>query len=150
MVVTPVSFSPFMMLQWIGAAPLYLGKREAWTLTQPYLGISKIRWERIWPKATTTIRSGCISSSFAVNSSVLIFSGCSTGRLYSRAAAFTGDGWRLCPRPLGLSGWVTTAMISVFSCNTFKHGTAKSGVPINIVLILLISCPHSAGSWPHQ
>ncbi len=35
MVVMPVSFSPSMTHHWMGAAPLYLGSRDAWMLTQP-------------------------------------------------------------------------------------------------------------------
>jgi hypothetical protein len=38
-VVTPVVFSPFRIAQAIGAAPRYLGNREAWTLIAPHFGI---------------------------------------------------------------------------------------------------------------
>ena len=38
-VVTPVSFSPFINAQLIGAAPLYCGNKDAWRLNVPYFGI---------------------------------------------------------------------------------------------------------------
>ena len=49
MVVTPASFSPLSTAHWMGAAPRYFGRRDAWTLMQPSGGISRIRWERILP-----------------------------------------------------------------------------------------------------
>ena len=48
-VVTPVSVSPFKTAHWIGPAPRYLGRREAWTLMQPYFGRSSTRLGRIFP-----------------------------------------------------------------------------------------------------
>jgi len=38
MVVTPETSSPAAIAAWIGAAPLYFGSSEAWTLTQPASG----------------------------------------------------------------------------------------------------------------
>jgi len=38
-VVTPVSVSPLMMAQLMGAAPRYCGSSAAWTLNVPYLGM---------------------------------------------------------------------------------------------------------------
>ena len=48
-VVIPVSLSPFKTDHCIGAAPLYLGKREPCTLIQPYFGISNISFGSIFP-----------------------------------------------------------------------------------------------------
>jgi len=47
-----------------------------------------------------------------------------------RASSFTGGGVKCFPLPLGLSGWVTTAIISSPDViNALRDGTAKSGVP---------------------
>ncbi len=75
MVVTPVSFSPSITAHWIGAAPRYLGSRDAWTLTHPRGGISSTSFVRIWPKATTTITSGFSSLRTWTNSGVRTFKG---------------------------------------------------------------------------
>jgi hypothetical protein len=39
MMVTPVTRSPWIMAQFIGAAPRYLGSRDAWTLIHPNGGM---------------------------------------------------------------------------------------------------------------
>ena len=57
-VVTPVFLSPFSTAHWIGAAPLYSGNNEPWTFTQPYFGISNNSCGKIFPYATTQIKSG--------------------------------------------------------------------------------------------
>ena len=44
---TPVSVSPFRIAQLMGAAPRYLGKSDAWTLMEPYLGVSRMSSGRI-------------------------------------------------------------------------------------------------------
>ena len=41
-VVMPVTFSPAIIARSIGAAPLYLGSKDAWTLMHPLGGISRI------------------------------------------------------------------------------------------------------------
>ena len=48
-IVTPVFLSPFIIAHWIGAEPRYLGRIDAWTLTQPFLGKSKTSLGIIWP-----------------------------------------------------------------------------------------------------
>src|SRR5271165_7406477 len=49
----------------------------------------------------------------------------------SRAVCFTGEKEISLPRPLGRSGWVITARISMSFCarRLFKEGTANWGVP---------------------
>ncbi len=37
--VTPVSVSPLAIALWMGEAPRYLGRMEAWRLTQPCWGV---------------------------------------------------------------------------------------------------------------
>ena len=49
MMETPVSASPSSTAHWMGAAPRYLGSRDAWTLMEPYFGTSRSFWGRIWP-----------------------------------------------------------------------------------------------------
>jgi hypothetical protein len=44
-----------------------------------------------------------------MNFSSRAFAGCKTGNCNFSASIFTGDGWSLRSRPLGLSGCVTTA-----------------------------------------
>ena len=48
-VVTPVRVSPFTMAQFIGAAPRYLGSREACKLIQPSFGTGSNLAGIIWP-----------------------------------------------------------------------------------------------------
>ena len=49
MVVTPVTASPWIMAQLMGAAPRYLGSRDEWTLIEPYLGASRMSSGRMRP-----------------------------------------------------------------------------------------------------
>ena len=49
MMETPVSASPSSTAHWMGAAPRYLGRSDAWTLMEPYFGTSRSFWGRIWP-----------------------------------------------------------------------------------------------------
>lgn len=57
---TPVVESPFAIVHCIGAAPLYRGNREGWTLSR----LSGSKWDKnelgiMWPKeAVTRILSG--------------------------------------------------------------------------------------------
>ena len=55
-VVTPDSFSPSINAQFMGAAPLYFGNKEACRLKVPLLGSVKIDGGKM-RKATTTKRS---------------------------------------------------------------------------------------------
>src|SRR6185437_8701612 len=64
------------------------------------------------------------------NSPVLIFAGCHTGMPCACAQSFTGGAASSLPRPLGLSGWVTTATSSPSVLAASTSGTAKSGVPM--------------------
>src|SRR6266568_3199574 len=49
------------------------------------------------------------------------------------ASCLTGGVSRRCPRPAGLSGWVTTAMTSPASSSIRSVRTANSGEPMNTV-----------------
>ena len=108
MVVTPVTASPWIMAQLMGAAPLCRGKREACTFTVPNLGTAKSFLERIWPKAAVTATSGASARKQSSPSCARRRSNWYTGRPNSSAFAFTGGGASLCPRPTGRSGCVIT------------------------------------------
>ena len=49
MMVTPLTSSPARIARWIGAAPRQRGRSEAWTLTQPALGASRIALRKDQP-----------------------------------------------------------------------------------------------------
>ena len=49
MMVTPVSVSPLMTAQLMGAAPRYLGSRDEWTLMHPMGGRFKMSSGRMRP-----------------------------------------------------------------------------------------------------
>ena len=106
-VVTPVSVSPLMTAQLMGAAPRYCGSSEAWRLNVPRRGMAQITSGSI-RNAMTIPRSGRSACIAATNSGALSFSGCNTGSPSSSAASFTSLRWSFCPRPAGLSGVVTT------------------------------------------
>ena len=112
MVVTPVTASPLMMLQLIGALPRCLGSSEECTLIVPSGGISRISWESSWPNAAVTHRSGAQDLSMATPSSRLMRSGWKTGMPALWASSFTGQAASLCPRPFGRSGWQKTPTTS--------------------------------------
>src|SRR5574344_1021398 len=76
-VVTPLSVSPLMMAQFMGAAPRYLGRREEWRLKVPKRGIDQMARGNIL-KATTTNISALISSSRLLNPESLRDSGCNS------------------------------------------------------------------------
>ena len=107
-VVTPVSRSPLMMAQLMGAAPRYCGSSEAWRLKVPRRGIDQMTSGSM-RKAMTMPRSGCSARIASMNSGARSFSGCSTGSPSSSAATLTSLWWTFWPRPAGLSGVVTTA-----------------------------------------
>ena len=129
--VTPDSFSPSITACWIGAAPRYLGSRDAWILIHPNLGISRMLFGMICPNAATMMMSGARFFSSSTNSGSLTFTGCSTGIPCFSASSFTGVGIIVLPLPFGLSGCVITASTSYpFSASAARGATAKSGVPI--------------------
>ena len=133
----PVSVSPLMMAQLMGAAPRYCGRREACTLIVPMGGIFQTTSGSI-RKATTTCRSALSNFSSSRNSGFLSFSGCNTFRLFSIAYFFTALSFSFMPRPAGLSGAVTTP--TILHCaftNASREATAKSGVPMKIILRFL-------------
>ncbi len=111
--VTPVSVSPCAMAHWMGAAPRKRGSSEACTLTLPMrrhlqhiLGEDASRR----PSPRTRRAPACAAPRRTA--------GCAASRAgapsapRSSASAFTGEMARALPRPLGLSGWVTTATTS--------------------------------------
>jgi len=67
--------SPLIIAQFIGAAPLYLGSREAWIFTQPNSGRWIISDGRILPYAATTIAEGFNCFSPLIKSVSLTFNG---------------------------------------------------------------------------
>ena len=108
-VVTPVSVSPLMTAQLMGAAPRYWGNSAACTLNVPYSGMAHTTSGNIL-KATTTCRLAPYDRSCSTNSGSFIFSGCNTGKPCSSAYCFTCEGCSTLPcLPTGLSGCVTTA-----------------------------------------
>ena len=106
-VVIPVSVSPLITAQLIGAAPRYWGSNEACKLKVPNRGIFQTTSGNI-RKATTIWRSAFHSRSACTKASSFSFSGCSNGKFCSSAYCLTGEYWILCPRPAGLSGIVIT------------------------------------------
>ena len=145
-VVTPVLASPLTMHHCIGAAPRYSGSSEACTFIQPYSGISSISWDNICPNATTMMSSGFMPLIACTASGSLTLRGCSTSMPCSNAHTLTGGGVIFLPRPFGLSGCVTTPTTLTVSINFSRHGTAKSGVPINTVRNLFIKAPPESQS----
>ena len=111
--------------------------------TQPYFGISSMLSGIICPKATTMITSGLYPLRISTNSCSRTLTGWYTFIPFSTAIVFTGEGVNSPFLPFGLSGWVTTAIISCFEAiRASKDAAAKSGVPIKIIFI---SSPHLQG-----
>ena len=107
-VVTPVSRSPLITAQLIGAAPRYWGKSDACRLKVPSGGMAHTTSGSI-RKATTICRSALSLRSSSMNASSLSRSGCSTGRPIDTAYFFTSLCCSTLPcRPIGLSGIVMT------------------------------------------
>ena len=106
-VVTPDSFSPLIIAQFIGAAPLYCGNKEACKLKVPKAGMLQTTFGNIL-KATTTCTLAFKAFNCSKKSSLFKFVGCSTGMFWSKAYFFTADCESFCPLPAGLSGAVTT------------------------------------------
>ncbi len=138
-VVMPVSRSPLMTAHWMGAAPRYFGSKEPWTFTQPRGGMSRMILGRIRPNAVTAIKSGFQARRASRNSGAFIFSGCRMGSRCWRASTLMGEGVKVCPRPFGRSGCVTTP--TTWSSDRSKassDGTAKSGVPMKTIRMGLL------------
>ena len=133
-VVTPVSFSPLITAQLMGAAPRYCGNKLPCKFTEPIGGIFHTNSGNIL-KATTICRSAFSDFNSAKNSGFFNFSGCSTCKLFSTAYFFTALCCNCIPLPAGLSGAVITATIlqPVFT-NASNDATANSGVPIKTIL----------------
>ena len=145
MIVTPVTSSPFRTAYCIGDAPLYFGKSDAWILTQPYFGISRISFDKICPKAATTKISAPYVLSSSTASGALILAGCKTVSPCARAHSLTGENCTFRSRPFCLSGCVTTAKTSCpASISASSAPTAKSGVPIKIIFIPIRSFSRNA------
>ena len=133
--VTPVSSAPSSTALCMGAAPLYLGRRDACTFTAAILGISKISFDIICPNAATTKKSGDSNFIFSIKPlSLLIISGSYTSIPRSEAHLLTAVGILLlrltasfCVMQNGIS---TPALWSAS-----KDGTAKSGLPMNTTFI---------------
>src|SRR5688572_8512304 len=89
-VVAPVSFSPLMIAQLIGAAPRYWGSNEAWRLNVPSEGIAHTTSGNIL-NATTIWRLAWYDLSSSRNSGDFRLVGCNTGMLCFNAHSFTGD-----------------------------------------------------------
>ena len=130
---TPVSLSPFIIDQLIGAAPRYCGSSEPWRLNVPNRGIFHTTSGNI-RNATTICRSASNAFSSLRKFSSFSFSGCSRGKFCSNAYFFTAEYCILYPLPLGLSGMVITPTILYpFSTSFFRLSTAKSGVPMKTI-----------------
>ena len=108
----PVTRSPRMIAHWMGAAPRYFGKSEAWMLIEPRDGASSTAWGRIWPNATTTATSAPSARSRSGQPGSRRRGGWSTDRPAASAAVLIGGAVRRWPRCAGRSGWVTTATIA--------------------------------------
>ena len=123
----------------MGAAPRYCGSNEPCRFMVPFGGIFQTTSGNIL-KATTICTSALSDLSSTKNSGFFNFSGCKTFKLCSRANFLTADSFNFCPLPAGLSGAVITPTISKSdSKRAFKDATAKSGVPINTILIFCYS-----------
>src|SRR5437879_448227 len=137
-VVTPVRVSPFTMAQLMGAAPRYLGSREACRLIQPSFGIGSNLAGIICPYAIITTQSGASFCSSASVSAARIFSGSCPGRCAASAVSFTAENETSCPRPRGRSGCVIALIISMSGCASrcLSVGTANEGVPQKTIRII--------------
>ena len=111
-----------MIARSTGAAPRQRGSAEGCRLTSGYAPSSGDR--RICPNATTTPAS-------ASGGSALASCGCVSGSASSRAAAATGGAVSARPRPLGRSGWLTTAATCTAPRSTSARSTSapNSDVP---------------------
>ncbi len=70
-----IRLSPFITAQFVGAAPLYLGKIEPCRFTEYNFGIARIFFLRIWPNEMTTNRSASNPFRYCAASAPDAFSG---------------------------------------------------------------------------
>ena len=106
MIVTPVSVSPAMIARSIGAAPRHLGISEGCTFS---ISSSESSGSRIsWPNAHTTPTSAPLARIRSTDPWSLTPAVWCSSMPSSPAAAATGEGASLRPRPRGRSGGVTT------------------------------------------
>src|SRR5512145_2625261 len=125
-----------MRAQFTGAAPRYLGSKEAWRLIQPYGGSASTAGGSKLPYATTTITSGWHAASASTTAAGRRLAGCKMVRWCSRASALTADAAACCPLPRGRSGCVTTAMIWCGEASNVRSvGQANGAVPMKIMRI---------------
>src|SRR5215831_19572635 len=125
-----------MSAQFTGAAPRYLGSKEAWRLIQPYRGSASTAGGSRLPYATTTITSGCNAASASTTAAGRRRAGCTMVRWCSRASALTAEAAVCCPLPRGRSGCVTTAMIWCGEASNVRSvGHAKGAVPMKMMRI---------------
>ena len=89
-VVTPVSFSPLITAQLIGAAPRYLGSKEPCKLIVPKGGMFHTTSGNIL-KATTTCKSAFKALSSSTKVGAFKFLGCKTGKSCATANCLTAD-----------------------------------------------------------
>ena len=108
----PVCLSKFMIDLWIGAAPLHLGKRDAWILMKPFLVKFNILFGIICPYATTIAISAFNSFKY-LYSSLFFFN--ETGALNYKFNVsdilWIGDLLTLWPLCDFRGGWVYTTEI---------------------------------------
>ena len=134
-IVTPVSFSPFAMARFIGAAPLYSGKSEACILRQCNFGRPNTTFDIIWPKLATINKSALIFFRNSIESLEFTSGGWKVLIPSSSAFNFTAVGAILRALPFCLSGWVTTRAISSLLASFSKIGAAKLELPKNTIFI---------------
>src|ERR1700674_9653 len=132
MTLTPVVFRPSRNAAWIGVAPRYCGSRLGWTFRAPSVALSKSATGSIFPYDTHASSSGRRPAASATNPASN-FSGVKTSSPSGTAAAFTGVGVSLRPRPAGRSAWVYTAAMSCAEASALRLGIAKSELPKKIV-----------------
>ncbi len=85
------------------------------------------------------MNSGFNFDSSSIKKGDLMPVGWMTGICFEVANSFTGVADILCPLPFGLSGWEMTVITSSpDSIRALREGTAKSGVPKKIILIICL------------
>src|SRR6185312_39299 len=132
-VVTPVTASPLITAQLMGAAPRYCGSSDPWRLTVPFGGMDQTTSGSM-RKATTICRSAFSPRNSSRNPGFFSRSGCSSGNPLSKAYFFTALADSCIPRPAGLSGAVNTPT-TLYPAATMasRLATANSGVPMKTI-----------------
>ena len=128
MIETPVSSSPASIARSTGAAPRQRGSSEGCTLS---ISCSESSGSLISaPNAQMQTASGRAAAIRSRAASSFTLSGWISSRPSSRAASATGGGPTFCPRPLRLSGRVTTSSGRWSPADSRSSTvTAKSEVP---------------------